>query len=216
MVNVNAWSWTPMPLSQRPYHGPMDRPMSDLLASLRSRDPNTLAQLVTEHARQLYRGARSIGFSEGEAEDLTQDVFVTFLETLDRFEGRAQVGTWLFGILYRKAQERRRARRRDARHDSIDDVFEGQFDRDGAWIQSPAAADRLVASSQTADALRDCLSTLPDPHRDIFHLRQVEERSAADVGQMLGVTANHVGVLLHRARLFLRACLEGKGHGRSR
>ena len=99
-----------MPLSQRPYHGPMDRPMSDLLASLRSRDPNTLAQLVTEHARQLYRGARSIGFSEGEAEDLTQDVFVTFLETLDRFEGRAQVGTWLFGILYRKAQERRRAR----------------------------------------------------------------------------------------------------------
>ena len=53
-----------------------------------------------------------MGFSPGDAEDLAQDVFVTFLETIERFEGRSEVGTWLFGILHHKAQERRRAHSR--------------------------------------------------------------------------------------------------------
>jgi DNA-directed RNA polymerase specialized sigma24 family protein len=47
-------------------------------------------------------------------------------------------------------------------------------------------------------------------------LRQVEDLSTADVARIVGCTANHVGVLLHRARLRLRACLDGKGVGRSR
>ncbi len=181
-----------------------------------ARDPKTLEQLVSEHARRLYRGARSMSFSTGEAEDLTQDVFVTFLETLDRFEGRARIGTWLFGILYRKAHEQRRSRQRDERTEAIDQVFEARFDADGGWSQPPVGADRLVASQQVAEAVRECASALPDLHRDVFHLRQVEARSAADVSEILSVTLNHVGVLLHRARLLVRRCLEGKGHGRSR
>jgi RNA polymerase sigma-70 factor (ECF subfamily) len=71
---------------------------AEQVARLRARDPATLARAVEEHARPLYRAARGMGFDEAEAEDLVQDVFTTFLETLDRFEGRSQVRTWLFGI----------------------------------------------------------------------------------------------------------------------
>ena len=216
MVDVGACAWMQASPGPSPYDEEVDLPTGDLLASLRARDPHTLEQLVSEHARRLYRGARSMGFSTGEAEDLAQDVFVTFLETLDRFEGRAQVGTWLFGILYRKAHERRRSRQRDERTEAIEQVFEARFDADGAWTQPPVRADRLVESRQAAEAVRDCAGTLPDLRRDVFHLRQVEERSAADVSAILNVTLNHVGVLLHRARLLLRACLEGKGHGPKR
>ena len=60
---------------------------------LRSRDPETLSEAVREHAQPLYRAARGMGFREEEAEDLVQDVFATFLETLDRFEGLSQVRT---------------------------------------------------------------------------------------------------------------------------
>ncbi len=81
---------------------------------------------------------------------------------------------------------------------------------------APIPADRLVASDQTAEALRDCLARLPDQHREVFQLRQLEELSAADVSRMLGCTINHVGVMFHRARVRLRACLEAKGWGRSR
>ena len=42
-----------------------------------------------------------MGFSPDDAEDLAQEVFATFLQTIERFEGRSEGGTWLFGILYR-------------------------------------------------------------------------------------------------------------------
>jgi RNA polymerase sigma-70 factor (ECF subfamily) len=77
-------------------------------------------------------------------------------------------------------------------------------------------ADRLVESRQAGEMLRDCLEALPAQQREVFQLRQVEELSAIDVAHIIGCTANHVGVLLHRARLRLRACLDGKGVGRSR
>ncbi len=146
-------------------------------ASLRARDPAALREVVNQHARRLYRAARGMGFSSGDAEDLTQDVFVTFLETIERFEGRSEVGTWLFGILHHKAQERRRAHAREDLTDAGDDVFEARFNTDGSWREPPIPADRLVAAHQTAEALRDCLSGLPDQHREVFQLRQLEELS---------------------------------------
>lgn len=157
-----------------------------------------------------------MGFPPGDAEDLAQDVFVTFLETIARFEGRSAVGTWLFGILHHKVQERRRAHAREDLTDAVDDVFEGRFNTDGSWREPPIPADRLVAAGETAEALRECLSGLPDQHREVFQLRQVEDLSAANVSEMIGCTINHVGVLFYRARVRLRACLEAKGWGRSR
>ncbi|HLJ44902.1 MAG TPA: sigma factor [Bryobacteraceae bacterium] len=72
------------------------------LERLRRRDPEALAEAVHEHARPLVRAARALGFAEPEAEDMVQDVFRTFLERLDNFEGRSQLRTWLFGILHPK------------------------------------------------------------------------------------------------------------------
>jgi hypothetical protein len=78
------------------------------LERLRRHDPDALAEAVREHARPLLRAARAMGFTVPEAEDLVQDVFTTFLERLDRFEGRSQLRTWLFGIQHHKVMERRR------------------------------------------------------------------------------------------------------------
>jgi hypothetical protein len=51
---------------------------------------------------------------------------------------------------------------------------------------------------------------LADPHREVFQLRQVEGLSAAEATEIVGCTVNHVGVLFHRARVRLRACIKGK------
>ena len=188
---------------------------TDVLARLRARDDHAMHELVREHARRVHRAARGMGLSSAEAEEATQDVFVTFLQTLDRFDGRSSIGTWLFGILRHKVQERRRTVVRHAA-ESIDTLFEQQFDAAGSWVTPPVAVDRLVESSQAAVALRACLGELSDQQRDVFHLRQVEGLSAVEVAEVVGCTANHVGVLFHRARMRLRACLEAKGWGRSR
>jgi RNA polymerase sigma factor (sigma-70 family) len=108
---------------------------AEFLERLRRCDPEALAEAVHEHARPLLRAARALGFAASEAEDMVQDVFRTFLERLDDFEGRSQLRTWLFGILHRKALERRRAAARDDRMDPIEEVFESRFDRKGNWIR---------------------------------------------------------------------------------
>src|SRR5258708_36714664 len=111
-----------------------------------------------------------MGFSPGDAEDLAQDVFVTFLETVERFEGRSEVSTWLFGILHHKAQERRRAHAREDLTDAVDEVFDGRFNGDGSWREPPIPADRLVPAGQTAEALRRGAAGLPDQARDAVRL----------------------------------------------
>lgn len=185
-----------------------------LLALLRARDPEALQMVAEAHGRRIYRAARGMGHAAADAEDLTQEVFVTFLASLDRFEGRAQIGTWLFGILHLKSLERRRAVGREELNDPIDQLFESQFDDHGRWRQPPLAADRLVQAEQVGTAITRCLEELPELQREVFHLRQVEELPAEAVSKITGQSITHIGVLLHRARLRLRACLQEKGWGR--
>lgn len=156
-----------------------------------------------------------MGHSTSEAEELVQDVFVTFIESIGRFEGRSQVGTWMFGILHHKSLERRRSTVREELNEPVDEQFESRFDSKGSWIHPPVAPDRHVGSLEAGQAISACLDGLPNLQRDVFHLRQVEELSAAEVSKILGHTITHIGVLFHRARMRLRECLEGKGWGRS-
>jgi RNA polymerase sigma-70 factor (ECF subfamily) len=184
---------------------------SPVLHKLRERDPDALTAIVAAHSRRLYRTARALGFDQADAEDLTQDVFVTFLATLDKFEGRSSVSTWLIGILYRKAQERRRVASRTVPHDPADAVFESWFDTSGKWKQHPAPPDERLGSREAAAGIAACLSALPAQQREVFQLRQVDELPAAEASNVLGLSITHIGVLLHRARTRLRECLGNKG-----
>lgn len=188
----------------------------ELIAQLRRRDQDTLRSIVDAHARRLYRAARGMGLGPTDAEDVVQDVFLTFLTTLDRFEGRSEVGTWLFGILHHKMQERRRQSAAAGHTEPLEDAIDARFDARGKWITPPVAPDRLAASRQAGVAVRQCLDGLPPLQREVFHLRQVEELPASDVGDLVGETGGNVAVLLHRARLRLRDCLDRKGWGAAR
>ena len=182
----------------------------DSIARLRRHDPDTLRAIVDQHGRRLYRAARSMGCPADTALDIVQDVFVVFLKSLDRFEGRSQVGTWLFGILHHKVQESRRPAPSCVAID-VDAAFDDLFDESDTWIRRPIEPDRWMQSREASAAIQGCLERLTAPQRAVFQLRQVEELSGAEVGEILGESVNHVGVLLHRARLRLRECLTQKG-----
>lgn len=195
---------------------PSSQPAPEELARLRGRDADTLRRIVEELARPLYRAARGMGFGEADAEDLVQDVFVTFIATLDRFEGRSRVSTWVFGILHRKAQERRREIARDEPHDRVDEVFEAQFDARGRWARPPQDLERLLASRELGTAIHTCVEQLPAPLREVFVLREIQDLDTAEICKILGRTVTHIGVQLHRARGRLRSCLEAQGWKGSR
>ena len=90
---------------------------------------------------QILRAARGAGLDPQQAEDVTQATFTTFVEVAPRFEGRSSVRTWLFGILYKKIAEARRARQRARQMDEIDEAFERRFDASGNWSTPPQPVD---------------------------------------------------------------------------
>lgn len=184
---------------------------ADLLARLHGRDPDALTSVVREHTKPLFRAARGMGLAEDAAEDLVQDVLATFLSTLDRFEGRSQVGTWLFGILHKKIFEYRRGHARDERNDSIDDVFESRFDTQGNWTRPPEDLDRLLESKEAGVLIEGCLEHLPGSQRAAFTLREIQDLDTPEICEILGISVSNFGVLMHRARTHLRECLEAHG-----
>jgi len=186
----------------------------DLIARLRNRDPDLLASLVAEHTQPLYRAARGMGFREDEAEDLVQDVFTTFLGSLEHFEGRSKLRTWLFGILHNKSMEHFRKKQQDQRHDQIDELFESRFDGEGKWSAPPRDLLRLLESKILGEAIDQCLEALPPAQRSVFVLREMEGLETGEICKILDVTVTNLGVLTHRARIRLRECLEGRGWGR--
>lgn len=187
----------------------------DLTAAVRGRDPAVLRAVVESCLPQILRAARGAGLAPQDAEDATQETFTTFLEIAPRFEGRSQVRTFLFGILYRKIAEVRRSSTRQLRHDPIDEVMESRFAADGTWIRPPADADSLVRLDEIRRFLLECLATSPTAQRMAFHLQEVEGLPRKEICKVLDVTSTNLDVMLHRLRNRTRECLEAKSVGAS-
>ena len=110
----------------------------DFPARIRERDAEAIQLVVRLYLGQIFRAALGAGLDAQRAEDVAQSTFTTFIETAQRFEGRSHVRTWLFGILYKKVAEARRAAGRDLQTDDIDQVVEQR----GRELDAAAAAHR--------------------------------------------------------------------------
>ncbi len=192
------------------YNG-SERERPGLAEGVRERDPEVLREVVRRYLPQVLRAARAAGFDSHRAEDVAQSTFATFVETAHRFEGRSQVRTWLFGILYKKIAEARRASRRDDDTDDIDHMFEARFNTDGSWLQPPRPVDAVVYDKEIRERLEVCLEQVPSKQRMAFVLREVEGLETEEICKILEVTRTNLGVLFHRVRNRLRECLEATG-----
>ena len=182
-----------------------------LLARLRSRDPETLETIVREYLPQVVRAARAAGLAPHETDDVAQSTFLTFLEKVHTFEGRSQIRTWLFGILFRKIMEMRRVLARDREAEDIDDVMESRFNQSGSWSKPPMAPDAELYARYLREGIVQCIEGVPSMQRMAFVLREVEGLATAEICKILDVSDTNMGVLLYRARNRLRECLEAKG-----
>lgn len=178
------------------------------VADLRARKPEVLTAMVNEHLPVLLAGALSIGLSRPDAEEVVQETFVAFLSGLDRFEGRSSVRTYLFGILYHKASNLRAKARREEGSDDIEAVVAARFDGTGSWARPPRGPEAETLDAETRRWVELCAEGLSDAQRTAFFLKEVEGETPEAVCNVLGVSATNLRVMLHRARLKLRECLE--------
>lgn len=181
-----------------------------LVDRLRDGDERAFAELVRRYHAPLLRLAEATLGSRAVAEEAVQETWLAVVRGVDRFEGRSSFKTWLYRILLNRARSAgSREQRAGARHDDLDAVE--RFDAGGGWAAPPEPwSDRVddrVVAEQLAGRVCELLHELPDGSRQVVLLRDVEGLPAADVAQLMGVTAGNQRVLLHRGRARLRQLL---------
>ena len=179
-------------------------------------------QWLDEHGDALYRYALARTGRTEVAQDLVQETLLAAWQGRDRFQGTASERSWLLGICRHKALDHLRRVGRDVMRDNAAGAVEGAeatyFTDKGAWRQPPSAwsTDPLDEAEAQAflQALQQCLSALPEAQRDGFSLHSLEGLEPAQVSTTLDISVSHFYVLLHRARLGLRRCLQRRWFGR--
>ena len=177
-------------------------------------------QDIQQHRAYLLRYAVLQLRNPEQAEDVVQETLLAALEGRARFAGGSSLKTWLTGILKhkildairRKSREQPLASTGDDDHDAVDALFK----QDGHWQQMPATwgdPEQALENRKFWEIFELCSRLLPERTARVYMLREVMEMTTEEICQEFGITPTNLWVILHRARLVLRECLEIKWFG---
>jgi RNA polymerase sigma-70 factor (ECF subfamily) len=154
------------------------------------------------------------------AEDLVQETFLAAVKSQDRFKGRSSEKTWLFGILKHKVIDHYRKNKSILYEQDLSlgtENLDAFFNAKGAWQTLPAHWQLNPGKSQEVreflDHFYSCLADLPKRTADVFAYREIDGLSTKEICKLLDITAGNCWVILYRARMLLRKCLELAGLG---
>ena len=155
------------------------------------------------------------------AEDVVQETLLVALNDSWRFSGKSAYRTWLVGILKHKIIDVIRKRSREVSLIADEETAEPEteeesFASDGHWREPPSDwgnPEKAVEDKGFWEVCEGCLKVLPTRTARAFRMREIMELSSEEICRELAITPTNLWVLLHRARLSLRECLEAKWFG---
>jgi RNA polymerase sigma-70 factor (ECF subfamily) len=176
----------------------------------------TLEAELSQLHQPLLRFAQMQLRHDSMAEDVVSETMLAILEKPTAFEGRSSLRTYATGILKFKIIDVLRKRGREVHvepldEQSLDDALDALFVQDGHWQDEPAAwqqPEKSLEQRQFFEQLQACVDRLPAKIGRVFMMREWLEHEVDDICGELGITANHCGVMLYRARMQLRECLD--------
>ena len=165
---------------------------------------------VARHTPLMIGAALRILRSQADAEDAVQEAFINAFQKLGSLEDAGSLSAWLHRITVNAAISLHR-KRKAAREEPIEDLlprFDGEGWRDYPLEAISSDADEKMISEERANAVRRAIDSLPETHRLVLVLRDIEELSTREAAEALGIEENACKVRLHRARAALRTLLE--------
>jgi RNA polymerase sigma-70 factor (ECF subfamily) len=183
---------------------------------------STFAASVESHRGYLLRIATLQLRDRDAAEEAVQETIVAAFAGRERFDGRSSLRTWLTGILKHKIVDAIRRRQREplleaSLPDELDlDDVDGLFRRGGAWDDAPADwgdPEAALGRQEFLAVLDQCLGLLPANTARVFLMREVMGMSTDEICKELGISPNNLWVILYRARMALRECLQRRWFG---
>jgi RNA polymerase sigma-70 factor (ECF subfamily) len=184
---------------------------SDLARRAAGGDQAAFQVIMRRYNRMLFRTARSILWSDSDAEDALQEAYLQAYQGLDHFRGDSRLSTWLTRIVINQALERRRKRRREgtlfeSSSNIVDLEQELESVRAAAWTTEEPESQ--VLREELRKLLEAKIDRLPPAFRTVFVLRALEELSVEETAACLGIPEATVRTRFFRARSLLRESLE--------
>jgi RNA polymerase sigma-70 factor (ECF subfamily) len=179
---------------------------------------------LQEYGDALFRYALRRLHNTAHAEDAVQETLLAALQARANYSGRASEKTWLTGILKHKIID---FIRKQVRESTVDDIsalsdataesgVDALFDARGRWIHPPqdwGNPDKTLRNHQFIEAFEHCLGHLKPAHAQIFSLKELVGQTIDEICKELDITATNCSVILYRARMGLRRCLEVRWAG---
>lgn len=153
------------------------------------------------------------------AEDLVQETLLAALQARNSFAAQSSEKTWLVGILKHKIIDHYRKYGRETVLNTMDgdddDAIQRFFDESHFWKKGMAPIEwpnptQELENKEFIEVFSNCLSEMPKRTALVFTMREMDELPSEQVCEVLGITPNNFWVIMHRARLMLRRCLELK------
>jgi len=179
------------------------------------------AAWVDDHGDYLFRYALVRLRDEERAEDVVQETLLAALQHLRSYSGRATERTWLTGILKHKIVDQIRKSCKEVPFEpsdtdlsEFDPLFERPDEFQGHWSDtlSPRVWNRTPEDAVRQDeffgVLQKCMAKLPERVAHVFTLREMNELDTEEICSMLELSTSNFWVMMHRARMSLRRCIE--------
>jgi len=202
---------------------PTDNNDEALVRALQGGEEQVFNELVERWSSMMLRLALAHVDSRAIAEEIVQDAWLTVVRSLDRFERRSSLRTWVLGIVVNCARSRARAERRAVplSSESTPVMDPGRFLPANHprwphhWAAEPAewrTPEAELLAGETRNVIREAIEALPPAQREVIVLRDIEGLQSTEVCNVVGTTDTHQRVLLHRARSRVRHALERYYH----
>jgi RNA polymerase sigma-70 factor (ECF subfamily) len=184
-----------------------------LIERLIARDERAFNEVVRTYERRIFALALRMMGDRAEAEDLAQEVFVQVFKAIGSFRGESKLSTWIYRIAVNLSKNRTKYLR--VRHSSEQDELAAVEERAGlgdpndaknvARIERP---DEMMAGRETEQVVRRAILQLEPSFRECLVLRDVEDLSYEEIGQITGLPEGTVKSRIHRARSQLKEIVE--------
>jgi RNA polymerase sigma-70 factor (ECF subfamily) len=184
--------------------------------------PPDPARWLDQYGDALYRYALFRIRDPDRAEDLVQETLLAALKARNRYAHQSSEKTWLVGILKHKLIDQLRKSKREV---SLDGLTEGDitldslyFNERGEWraeLSLWSDPEKSLEQARFWRVLHDCIARLPERLATLFILREIDGLSVEECCKALAIsTTNNTYVMLSRARMRMRECLEVRWFGR--
>lgn len=189
--------------------GPSD---AELVRRFKEGDRSAYAEIVRRYQHRVYTMCVRWMGDDQVAEEVAQDVFLALYRALADFRGDAQLSTWVYRVVVNHCKNKRLYRRRRAtdRHESLDADAPDEESRPRQLAHDGPGSDASLHASEAELLVREALQVLDDEDRRIIVLRDVDDLSYEEIGDILELPRGTVKSRLHRARAELARVLSRK------